>query len=144
MNEDKLFKKILPVQKNIEEQQEYAEFLKLQEEADCKLLDLVLAKSSPEEAQDIQDAFEEYKKVRSEVLDEKGVSGTGIEDIKALIPDNLWIKLVYDQLRNNTPEVDFDEIWKNIQEKTDMKNWGKEKENGEEENKLEDEAGKSK
>lgn len=71
-------------------------------EADEDLLKHVLDKSSVEESQKIIAAFEEYKKVRDEVIEVKGADAD-YDDIKARIPDNQWMKILY------TPGEDEDE-----------------------------------
>lgn len=111
-----MFEKILADQEKFDSEQISSEARKGILESGEIILNHVLAKASPKEAEDIQKSYDEYKKVEQAIYDEKG-DNMRISDIKKRIPNNLWIKIMYSEIPPaNIKDKDiklpeFDTIW---------------------------------
>jgi len=121
MSEKKLFEKILDDQESFEEDKGAIKARELCLEVHEELLNLVLVNFGQEEAEVLQAAFEEYKKVEAEVFKELG-GKTTLDDVRARIPDNLWLDIINpDNIlpKEVTEGISFDEIWEAVKEELD-------------------------
>ncbi|MEA1925949.1 MAG: hypothetical protein U9M90_01740 [Patescibacteria group bacterium] len=121
MSEKKLFEKILSDQEKFDSEQVSSEIRREFVESEEAILNHILSKASPEEAENIQRDYDEYKKIEREIYAEKGEEMT-TKDIKERIPNNFWAEMMYSETSSaNIKDLklpDFDVIWeKHIKEK---------------------------
>lgn len=130
---EKMFERILSEQKKSESEQDSLKNREEISESEEEFLNHILAEASPEEVENIQKGYDEYRKIEQEIYDEKG-GETTIEDIKERIPDNLWIKIMYSEIPPaNIKDMklpEFDAIWEKYEKEKDEKEFKEAKEKG--------------
>ena len=109
-----MFKKVLSEQRELGTKEEIRKHLQEQVEFERKELDKLLLELDTKEAQQMQDAFVEYKRVMWELFEQES-KYIDAADIEKIVPENLWAKKVLAEAEANG--VDFDEMWENIQKK---------------------------
>ena len=107
MPENNFVKNMAHYQNNLDKIEKNREAYDSIWKAQEKLLNIILLELSPTDAQLLQESFEEYKTVYHNLMEEIGPD-MGLNDIKKIIPDNLWIKVFTDYVRDlkKTPEDD--------------------------------------
>jgi hypothetical protein len=103
MKEKELYNEILEKQKKFDDDQRTDEAEEIIKNAEESILNNILVQVNGEQAQRIQDAFNEYRAARVASYEAKG-GETRLEDVEKLVPDNLWINLVY----KNKPAKEFE------------------------------------
>ncbi len=132
--QEKMFEKILADQKKVDSEQASSEARKGILGSGEIILNHILAKASPKEAEDIQKSYDEYKKVEQAIYDEKG-DNMRISDIKKRIPNNLWIKMYSEISPVNIKDMKFPEF-NTIWEKYEKDKSEKELEEAKEKNRI--------
>ena len=107
MPENNFVNNLRRYQENLDEVQKNQEAYDLIWKAQEKALNIILLGLDPVKAQALQDSFEEYKAVHHKLMEETGPN-IGLNDIRKIIPDNLWIKVFTDYARDleKTPDDD--------------------------------------
>lgn len=114
MSEKKLFEEFLEKEKKVED---INEIRRLVIEAHEMMLNIILRDLDATSAQELQDAFEEYKKVEEEIFKETG--DCTIIDLRERIPDNLWHNMIHPEENPQESQINMDgmadEIWEQYQ-----------------------------
>jgi hypothetical protein len=129
---EKMFEKILSEQEKFDSEENHSEVRDEILESEEMILNHILKEANPKEAEDIQESYNEYKKVEQEIYDKKGGEIT-IDDIKERIPDNLWIKIAHSKFSPDIKDKkfpEFEDIWRKYEEEKNEEELEKAKEKG--------------